>query len=119
MNPIGGRAEKPIGYETIWKDRKGRIRIKVKVAKGKKLVDKRIVEYLKYHPGEDLKGYVIVHMDNDPFNFSEDNLAKIEKNTFLRMLNNKVYFNDKQLNKTSILLMKNVLEAEKKENKYE
>lgn len=105
--PRGG-VKKPIGYETIWKDREGRIRIKVKVAEGKRFVDKRIVEYLKYHPGEDLKGYVIIHLDNDPFNFSKDNLAKVKKNTFLKMLNNKIYFEHKELNKTSMLLVENI-----------
>ena len=109
MNPIGGRQEKPVGYETIWKDRKGRTRIKVKVAKGKKMVDKRIVEYLKYHPGEELKGYCIIHLDNNPFNFSKDNLVKVDKKTFHYMISHKqLYFDDADLNKTSLLLIENI-----------
>lgn len=111
-----GGVRKPIGYETIWKDRAGRVRIKVKVEEGKRFVDKRIVEWLKYHPGDDLKGYVIIHLDNNPFNFSKDNLAKVEKNTFLKMLNHKVYFDDKELNETSILLIKNIEETKRLED---
>lgn len=100
--PRGG-IEKPIGYEVIWKDRPGRTRIKVKVAP-KKFVDKRVVEYLKYHPNEDLKDCVIVHLDSNPFNFDKDNLVKIPREVHMFMIHHKLYFNDAELTKSGIIL---------------
>ena len=99
-----GGVKKPIGYETIWKDRKGRTRIKVKVEEGKRFMDKRVYEYLKYHPNEDLKGYVILHLDADPFNFDKDNLVKVKKEIHLFMLHHELYFDDAELTKTGIQL---------------
>ena len=110
--PRGG-IRKPIGYETIWKDREGRIRVKVKVADSKRFVDKRIVEWLKYNPNDDLKGYCIIHLDNDPLNFNINNLAKVKKEIFLLMLNNHLYFNDSNLNKIGIKIAENMYETKK------
>ena len=110
--PRGG-VKKPIGYETIWKDREGRIRVKVKVADGKRFVDKRIVEWLKHNSEDNLKGYCIIHLDGDTTNFNIKNLAKVKKEVFLLMLNNHLYFNDPELNKTSILLAQNLYENKK------
>lgn len=112
-----GGVKKPIGYETIWKDRKGRIRTKVKVADGKRLVDKRIVEWLKYNPDDDLKGYCIIHLDNNTRNFDINNLSKVKKEVFLIMLSNHILFDDPELNKTSILVARNMYEAKKKKGK--
>lgn len=109
-----GGISKPIGYETIWKDRKGRTRVKVKVEEGKRFVDKRIVVWKQYHPEDDLKGFCIIHLDNDPLNFDINNLAKVKKEIFLLMLNNKIYFNIPELNKTSILIATNMYESKKK-----
>lgn len=111
-----GGIEKPIGYEVIWKDRPGRTRIKVKVAKNT-FVDKRVVEYLKYHSGEDLKGYVIIHLDSDPFNFSKENLVKIPKEIHMFMLHHKLYYNDAELTKTGILIAQLRCELKKKKVK--
>ena len=113
--PRGG-VKKPIGYETIWKDREGRIRVKVKVAEGKKFVDKRIVEYLKYNPNEDLNGYVILHLDNDPLNFAKENLIKVKKEVHMYMLNHKLYFDNPELTKTGILAAQIMYEGKKKLN---
>ena len=121
-----GGIEKPIGYETIWKDRDGRIRTKVKVApedrekygrKDRNMIDKRVVVYLDNHKEEtfeDLKNHIIIHLDGDTTNFNVDNLEKIPKNIFLLMLNNRMYFNDRELNKSSILVAKTIYEARKK-----
>ena len=113
--PRGG-IEKPIGYEVIWKDRPGRTRIKVKVA-SKKFVDKRVVEYLKYHPNEDLKNCVIVHLDSNPFNFDKDNLVKIPKEIHMFMLNYKLYYDNAELTKTGILIAQLRCELKKKKAK--
>lgn len=110
--PRGG-VRKPIGYETVWKDREGRTRIKVKVEEGKRFVDKRIVEWLKHNPNDDLKGCCIIHLDNDPLNFDIENLVKVKKEIFLLMLNNHLYFNNAELNKTSILIAQNMYEEKK------
>lgn len=112
--PRGG-IEKPIGYETIWKDRIGRIRTKVKIEHGKRFVDKRIVVWLKHNPNDNLKGYVIIHLDKNTTNFDINNLAKVKKEVFLLMLNNKMYYNEPQLNKTSILIATNMYESKLKE----
>ncbi len=110
--PRGG-IEKPIGYETIWKDRAGRIRTKVKTKDGMK--DKRVVEWLKHNPNDNLKGYVIIHLDKNTTNFDIDNLAKVKKEVFLLMLNNKIYYDNPELNKTSILVATNMYESKLKE----
>lgn len=110
--PRGG-VRKPIGYETIWKDRAGRTRVKVKVEEGKRFIDKRIVVWKKYNPNDDLKGYCIIHLDNDPLNFDIKNLAKVKKEVFLLMLNNHLYFNDADLNKTSILIAQNMYKSKR------
>ena len=107
---------KPIGYETIWKDRKGRTRVKVKVEEGKRFVDKRIVVYKKHFPNEDLKGYCIIHLNNDPLDFNINNLVKVKKEVFLLMLNNHIYFDDAELNKTSILIAQNMYESKRGNN---
>lgn len=110
--PRGG-IEKPIGYEAIHKDRVGRIRTKVKTKDGMK--DKRIVEWLKHNPNDNLKGYVIIHLDKNTNNFDIDNLAKVKKEVFLLMLNNKIYYDNPKLNKTSILVATNMYETKNKE----
>ena len=114
--PRGG-VSKPIGYETIWKDRKGRTRIKVKTEEGKRFVDKRIVKWLEYNPNDNLNGFVILHLDNNPFNFDKDNLVKVKKEIFLLMLNNHLYFDDKKLNKSAILIATNMYEIKIKKEK--
>ena len=111
--PRGG-IKKPIGYETIWKDRKNRTRVKIKVAEGKKFIDKRIYIWKKYHPNDNLKGYVIMHKDNDPLNFDINNLAKIKKEVFLLMLSNNLLCNNASLNETGILIAQNMYESKKR-----
>ena len=113
--PRGG-IEKPIGYEVIWKDRPGRTRIKVKVGT-KKFLDKRTVEYLKYHPNEDLKRQVIIHLDGDPFNFNEENLVKIPRQIHMFMIHHRLYFDNAELTKTGILLAQLKCELKKKKEK--
>ncbi len=110
--PRGG-VKKPIGYETIWKDREGRIRIKVKVEDGKRFVDKRVVEYLKNNPNDDLTGYVIIHLDNNPFNFDKDNLVKVKKEVHMFMLHHDLYFDDPKLTKSGILIAQMMYENKK------
>ena len=109
--PRGG-IEKPIGYETIWKDREGRIRTKVKTA-DHKFVDKRVAVWLKYHPDDDLKGYCILHLDGNTLNFDINNLVKVKKEVFLLMLNHHLYFRDSELNKSSILIAETFYENNK------
>lgn len=95
--------KRPIGYETVWKDRPGRYRPMVKTKYG--MEDKRVVKYLEYHKKETrktLKGYVIVHLDNDTNNFDKNNLVKVKKEVWLLVLSHKLLFNDKELNKIAI-----------------
>lgn len=110
--PRGG-VEKPIGYETIWKDREGRIRTKIKTHEG--MIDKRIYIWLKNNPNDNLNGYCIIHLDKNTTNFNINNLAKVKKGVFLLMLNNHIYFDKPELNKTSILIAQNMYEIKQKE----
>lgn len=110
--PRGG-IEKSIGYETVWKDRIGRIRTKVKTKDGMK--DKRKVVWLEHNPDDDLKGYCIIHLDRNTTNFEITNLIKVRKEVFLLMLNNHLYFDNPELNKTSILIAQNMYESKLKE----
>ena len=66
MMPRGG-ISKPVGYETIWKDREGRIRTKVKTKNG--MIDKRIAIWLDHYPNDNLKGYCILHLDGNIYYF--------------------------------------------------
>ena len=117
-----GGIPKPVGYETVWKDRNGRIRTKVRVADGRdygkdrNMIDKRIVVYLDNHKEEnwkDLKGYCIIHLDNDTTNFSPDNLVKVKKEVYLLMLNNRMLYNDPYLNKASIMTAEYIYKIKK------
>ena len=80
---------------------------------GKRFVDKRVVKWLEYYPNDELKGYVILHLDNDPFNFAKDNLVKVKKEIFLLMLNNHLYFSNKELNKSAIMVATNIYYSKK------
>lgn len=69
-----------------------------------KQIDARLYYYKNYHPKEDTKGYVILHLDNDNTNFNEDNLVKVKQRVWNLILNQKLWTNNKEINKTSILI---------------
>lgn len=106
--------QKPIGTESVWKDRIGRVRTKIKVEQPNIWEDKEVYLYKKYNKDSNLKGYVIIHLDNNPYNFDKDNLIKIKKEIFLLMLNNRMLFDDRELNKVSILTATNMYECKKR-----
>lgn len=104
-----------IGDRFIWKDRPGRVRVMEYTTTGTQ--DARRVNYLKYHPNENLKDYRILQLDMNPWNFDEDNLVKVSVKEMNLLLNNRLLSktNDYELNKSinmkSLLWVKaNILE---------
>lgn len=86
---------------SVWKDRPGRTRIMVLFGDGRHMEARRYY-YLKYHPDEDIKGYRILQLDMNPYNFDEDNLVKITPRTMNCLLNNHLLSNNKELNLLAI-----------------
>lgn len=85
--------------------------------RSKKAIDARLYYYKKYHPEEDTKGYVILHLDNDKSNFAKDNLVKVKQRVWNLILNQHLWTNSKELNKTSILIATYQDESKTKRNK--
>ena len=85
---------------SVWKDRPGRTRI-IALYDGKH-EDARRYFYRQYHPNEDIKGYRILQLDMNPWNFDEDNLVKITPRIMNCLLNNNLLSNNVELNKMAI-----------------
>lgn len=86
---------------TTWKDRPGRTRIMVLLGGGQHM-DARRYYYQQYHPDEDIKGYRIIQLDMNPYNFDKDNLVKVTPTVMNCILNNKLLTNDVELNRRAI-----------------
>lgn len=86
---------------TVWKDRPNRTRIMALLGNGKHMEARRYY-YLKYHPNEDIKGYRILQLDMNPWNFEEDNLVKITPRVMNCLLNNHLLTDNKELNLVAI-----------------
>ena len=82
-----------------------------------KQIDARLYYYKLYHPEEETKGYVILHLDNDNTNFKEENLVKVKQRVWNLLLNQKLWTNNKDLNKTAILVATYQDESKTKRNK--
>lgn len=85
---------------SVWKDRPGRTRI-IALHDGIH-EDARRYFYKQYHPNEDIKGYRILQLDMNPWNFDEDNLVKITPRIMNCLLNNQLLSNNPALNKIAI-----------------
>ena len=83
----------------------------------KKYIDARLYYYKKFHPKEDTKGYVILHLDNNKENFEKDNLIKVKQRVWNLILNQKLWCDDKEINKLSILVATYQDESKTKRNK--
>ena len=86
---------------SVWKDRPNRTRVIALFGHGKH-VEARRYYYQQYYPDEDIKGYRIVQLDMNPFNFDKDNLVKVTPQTMNRLLNNKLLSDNAELNKKAI-----------------
>lgn len=86
---------------SVWKDRPGRTRVMALLGNGKH-EDARRYYYKKYHPNEDIKGYRIVQLDMNPFNFAKNNLVKVTPRVMNCLLNNHLLTNDVALNRVAI-----------------
>lgn len=86
---------------SVWKDRPGRTRIMALFGNGERMEARRYY-YLKYHPNEDIKGYRILQLDMNVWNFDEDNLVKVTPKIMNCLLNNHLLSDNKELNKLAI-----------------
>ena len=86
---------------SVWKDRPGRTRIMALFGNGEHM-DARRYYYLKYHPNEDIKGYRILQLDMNPWNFKKSNLVKVSPKIMNCLLNNHLLSNNPKLNKLAI-----------------
>ena len=86
---------------SVWKDRPGRTRIMALLGNGKHLEARRYY-YMQYHPEENIKGYRILQLDMNPWNFEEANLVKVTPKIMNCMLNNHLLSDDPQMNKMAL-----------------
>lgn len=86
---------------SVWKDRPNRTRIMALLGNGEHMEARRYY-YLKYHPNEDIKGYRILQLDMNPWNFDEDNLVKVSPRIMNCLLNNHLLSNNRELNLLAI-----------------
>lgn len=84
-----------------WRDRPGRVRIMALFGNGKHM-DARRYYYLKYYPNEDIKGFRILQLDMNPWNFKKSNLVKVTPTIMNCLLNNRLLSNNPKLNKLAI-----------------
>lgn len=100
-----------IGTKVVWKDRPGRIRVMEKTKHG--FDEARRVEYIKKYKDNDLKGYRILQLDMNPWNFRKDNLIKVTVLEMNLLLNNNLlaktddYKYNKKHNKMALIIVKN------------
>ena len=99
---------------SVWKDRPGRTRIMAILGNGKH-EDARRYYYKQYHPKEDIKGFRILQLDMNPWNFEEDNLVKVTPKLMNCLLNNHLLSDNAEMNKLAIETLK--LEFAIKESK--
>lgn len=86
---------------SVWKDRPGRTRIIALFGNGEHM-DARRYYYLKYHPNEDIKGFRILQLDMNPWNFKKSNLVKVSPKIMNCLLNNHLLSDNPDLNKLAI-----------------
>jgi poly(3-hydroxyalkanoate) synthetase len=85
---------------SVWKDRPNRVRI-MALYDGKHEEARRYF-YRQYHPDENIKGFRILQLDMNPWNFEKDNLVKITPRIMNCLLNNNLLSKDVELNKMAI-----------------
>ena len=86
---------------SVWKDRPGRTRIVALLGNGEHMEARRYY-YMQYHPEENIKGYRILQLDMNPWNFEETNLVKVTPKIMNCMLNNHLLSDDPQRNKMAL-----------------
>jgi hypothetical protein len=104
---------KPIGSERICNNN-GYQRTQIKVGEHK-WVDKQRYLYEKYI-AKIPKGYEVIFLDGNKDNFELSNLALISNKEHGLMSKYKIFFKDKDLNETSIILAKLKLKMKEVEN---
>lgn len=90
---------KPIGFESN-PDKNGLVRIKINK---KQWVYKQRLIYENYYNVKLPKNYVVVFLDNDKTNYNIDNLMAVPINVSLRTAGLDMFYNNKELTKTSLL----------------
>ena len=85
---------------SVWKDRPNRVRI-MALHDGKHEEARRYF-YRQYYPDENIKGFRILQLDMNPWNFEKDNLVKITPRIMNCLLNNNLLSKNAELNKMAI-----------------
>ena len=103
---------KPAGTESN-PDKNGLVRVKINE---KQWVYKQRLIYENYYNIKLPKDYIVVFLDNDKTNYSIDNLMAVPIKVALRTAGQNMFYNDKELTKTSLLISEarlKTMEAEK------
>ena len=103
----------PLGTIVEWEDKtKPNVkRVMIKTEKGMEVA--RRYYYKLYNPNEDIKGYRIMHLDMNKFNFDKDNLIKVSATEFNCLLNNKLLSNNPNHNRLALLTIRNEISVKK------
>lgn len=72
--------------------------------------------YKQYHPNDEIKGFRILQLDMNPYNFKKENLIKVTVKEMNCLLNNKLLSNDAEYNKLALLTIKNELLTKEVQN---
>lgn len=94
-----GYNKRPIGSERL--DERGNVRIKI--AQPNKWVRKHIYVW-EQHYGKMPKGKCLIFLDGDKTNCDISNLQIVDKRVELLMARKELFYNDKELTKTGILI---------------
>lgn len=103
---------KPVGAESN-PDKNGLVRVKINEKQWK--YKQRLI-YEEYHNIKLPEDYIVVFLDNDKTNYDIDNLMAVPIKVALRTAGQNMFYNDKELTKTSLLISEvrlKVMEAEK------
>lgn len=110
---------------SVWKDRPGRTRVMIKTRNG--IEEARRYYYCKKYKDNDIKGYRILQLDMNPFNFNKTNLVKVTPLEMNLLLNNNLlaktdnYKFNKKANKIALKVIRNMIATDllRKEVNYE
>lgn len=96
---------KPVGTETVMKYKNGRIFVAVKIGMPSKWEYKHRLVY-KQHYGEIPEGYMVTFADGNYLNFDIDNLILVSKGEHAQLNRLGYRFNDADLTKTGLNIVK-------------
>lgn len=107
---------KEVGSESIRKDKSGQSYIYVKVKEPRTWRMKHIIEWEKYN-GQVPKGKIIIFLDGNTMNTDISNLAMIDRKIHVRLNQDGMRYNNRELTKTAVSFQKLKEETRKKRKK--